>query len=374
MKKLFVSACEPSANIHLKEVAYYLPKDLQIIGIFESSVFSDFPNAKMIFSLEDFAVMGIFDVAKKYSFFKNAINKSIEIANECDCALFLDSSSFHLPIAKGLKKINSPCKIIYYILPQVWAWKQWRAKEISRICDRLCSTLPFESSFYEKFGANITFVGHPLLDEIKNIDSTNLKIAESKKQIALMPGSRKGEIKRIFPIFANAARKIKAKKVLVIPKHFQSLEKKALQEIYIQNLSEFELSFDANETLAKSSFAFICSGTATLQSALIGTPFVLAYKARMLEYALVRPFVPIKKIGLANILFNALKTNNPKNATYEIHRELIQGNLSVKNLIDSYENFDKAAFEKNCQQIREYLKCGSAKNVSDIVLEALNLA
>ncbi|MDE7235613.1 MAG: lipid-A-disaccharide synthase, partial [Helicobacter japonicus] len=120
-KRLFVSACEPSANIHLQFLAKNLNSSVQVCGIFEPNVFAHFPNAKASYTLENFAVMGFFDVIKKINFFKEAINKMIKLAEESDVVLLMDSSSFNLPIAKALKKNGSKVPIVYYILPQVWA-------------------------------------------------------------------------------------------------------------------------------------------------------------------------------------------------------------------------------------------------------------
>lgn len=373
-KSLFISACEPSANVHLKALSAYFNKQWRICGIFEQSIFSDFSNAKAHFGLKHFAVMGFFDVIKKLRFFKNAQKAMIALAKSCDVCLLMDSSSFNMPIAKALKASGAKTKVVYYILPQVWAWKPWRAKDIVRDCDYLCAILPFEIDFYapyvarlsaESSVAKIKYVGHPLLDEITHFKDKPTPKSEGK--VAFMPGSRVGEIRRIFPIFLRVAGHLGAQKILVLPKHFRHLDKERLESIYQAKLDGFELSFDTNAALMDSHFAFVCSGTATLESSLIGTPLVLCYKGLGVEIALLRLFVRLKHIGLANILYNAMHFKSPKVGTLNIYSELIQGDLSEANLLRAYESIDLDDFFSKIEALRAYLKQGSAANVGGII-------
>ncbi len=362
-KRLFVSACEPSANLHLKFLAQNLDKSTHICGVFEPETFTNFPYASPSYTLKDFAIMGFFDVIKKLAFFKRAIKEMSELAAQCDVVLLMDSSSFNLPIAKTLKKNTTKVPVIYYILPQVWAWKPWRAKEIESVCDYLCAILPFELQMYPNAVAEnrAFYVGHPLLDEIPTLKEQPLPLENGK--IAFMPGSRKGEIKRIFPIFAAVAKEIPNPKILVLPEHFKNLDKEAMHNIYGEDIHYFELSFDANSALLESSFAFVCSGTATLQATLIGPPLVLGYKTRTIDVMIARAFVKLKHIGLANILYNALHCGNPRTGEKEIHTELIQSSLTKENLLNIYHATNAHEFFAKAKEIRSYLACGSAERV-----------
>ncbi len=362
-KKLFISACEPSANLHLKYLSQRLDKSLHICGVFDPTIFSDFPHAKPLFSLKDFAVMGFFDVFKKLIFFKKAIAKASAQAKGCDIALLMDSSSFNIPIAKALRANGAKVKIVYYILPQVWAWKSWRAKQIAEVCDYLCAILPFELSMYPK-GDKTQYVGHPLLDEI-SLKAKPTPLRGGK--IAFMPGSRKGEIQKIFPIFVEVSKKLANPKILILPEHFKSLSAQELEQIYGEALKDFSLSFDANGALMDSAFAFVCSGTATLQATLIGTPLVLGYKTRIIDVAIARIFVKLKHIGLANILYNALHSGSPRNGERQIHPEFIQSQLHVENLLQAYCNTDVQKFFAQCLELRAYLKHGSIEAVSGLI-------
>ena len=232
---------------------------------------------------------------KKLPFFLNLKKEMVELAHDADKILLMDSSGFNLPLAKSIRKKYPDKEIIYYILPQAWVWKQGRVQKLELLCDKLCSILPFEQSIYTQ-KEKISYVGHPLLDEIK----TYKKELNNSDTIAFMPGSRKTEIINHMPIFRSLAKKIKNKKlVLIIPPKFKE---EYIKEIY-GDLSLFELSKESHKTLQEAEFAFICSGTATLEAALIGTPFVLSYIAKSFDYFIGSRIIKVPYIGLANIFF-----------------------------------------------------------------------
>lgn len=367
-KKIFVSACEPSSNLHLSFLAPYFDDSWQVCGVFEENIFTHFSHATPSYTLKDFAVMGFFDVLKKLRFYKRVVREMKELAMSCDCVLLMDSSSFNLPIAKALKKAGAQVPVIYYILPQVWAWKPWRAKLIESVCDELCAILPFEIAMYPQAykQGRIHYVGHPLLDEINDFKLQPTPMNEGK--IAFMPGSRKSEIKRIFPIFAQVAQELKSsEKILVLPEHFKSLSADELIHLYGAEIEAFEISFNANEALMQSHFAFVCSGTATLQAVLIGTPLVLGYKARSIEVAIARVFVKLKHIGLANIFYNAMHFGSPKIGKKHIHIELIQDELTKEKLLEAYKAGSKEllSFFEKVKEVRTYLGHGAAKQVAE---------
>lgn len=345
--KLLVSALEPSANIHLKELKKHLSDEVEFVGIFDKSL------GVPIYDVSDVAVMGFVDALKKIRFFMNLKKEMVRLAQNVDKVLLMDSSGFNLPLAKELKKIYPNLEINYYILPQAWAWRQGRIKVIENICDRLFSILPFEPAYYTK-KEKITYVGHPLLDEIQLYKTT----IENTNKIAYMPGSRIGEIKKLIPIFKSVAQQIGTEKehILIIPKNFAN---KNLDEIY-GDISEFSKSFDTHSTLYESEFAFICSGTATLEAAIIGTPFVLAYKAKETDFFIGTKIFNITTIGLANIFFE--KMNKP-----HLHKELLQIDVNVEKLIQEYNAIDKSLFLQRTAELREYLQKGSSQTVARLI-------
>ena len=344
--KLLVSALETSSNIHLEALQKELSSEVEFVGIFDKRL------GDPTYDISAMAVMGFVDAIKKLPFFLRLVNKMVELAKDVDKVLLMDSSGFNLPLAKKLKKKYPNKEIIYYILPQAWAWKKKRIPKIEKYCDTLCSILPFEKDYYSK-KEMIKYVGHPLLDEIKYLKT---KLSSSNK-VAFMPGSRKGEITKLMPIYREVIKQIKEEPILIIPKHFDD---DYIKTIY-GDISKFIVTNDAHKALEEVDFAFICSGTATLEAALIGTPFVLNYIAKPFDYFIAKKLVKLKYIGLANIFFEKMNKD-------AIHKEYVQGDVTVENLIGEYNTIDKKLFLSNSIQLREYLQHGSSINVASQIL------
>ncbi|MCJ7764489.1 MAG: lipid-A-disaccharide synthase, partial [Thiovulaceae bacterium] len=246
--KILVSAFEHSANIHLKALTKELVTDVEFVGVFDASL------GRPIVDLRALAIMGIVDALKKLPFFLRLSKQMLALVPEVDKILLIDSSGFNLPLAKKIKKKYPDKEIIYYILPQAWAWKKKRIPVLVRTIDHLASILPFEPSYYPK-DAPIEYVGHPLLDEI-----TRFKEKRSiGNKIAFMPGSRKSEIQRLMPHYIALQKELNCDATLIVPEHF----KESIEEHY-GDVSPFKIVHEAHETLYESDFAFICSGTATL--------------------------------------------------------------------------------------------------------------
>ena len=344
--KLLVCAMEASSNIHLKELKKYLSPDVELLGVFDKEL------GNPLYDLTALAIMGIVDALKKLRFFFKLRDELVELARDCDKVLLMDSSGFNLPLAKKLRETYPNKEIIYYILPQAWAWKKGRVKKLEAYCSKLCSIIPFESEIYNDKN-KITYVGHPLLDEIKEFKT---EFQETNK-IAFMPGSRKTEILNLMPIFKELIKEIPNKEyILIIPSKFD--------DEYIKNLygdiSEFTISKNTHESLKQSEYAFICSGTATLEAALIGTPFTLSYIAKKIDFFIGSLFVKLNHVGLANIFFE-------KMGKAPLHSEFLQENVTVENLFNDYQNMDKNLFFENSKILREYLKNGSSQNVAKII-------
>ena len=344
--KILVCAMEASSNIHLKELKKYLDEDIELVGVFDKEL------GNPLYDLTALAIMGIVDALKKLRFFFKLRDELVELAKDCDKILLMDSSGFNLPLAKKLRETYPNKEIIYYILPQAWAWKKGRVKKLEAYCSKLCSIIPFESEIYNDKN-KITYVGHPLLDEIKEFKT---EFQETNK-IAFMPGSRKTEILNLMPIFKELIKEIPNKEyILIIPSKFD--------DEYIKNLygdiSEFTISKNTHESLKQSEYAFICSGTATLEAALVGTPFTLSYIAKKIDFFIGNLFVKLNYVGLANIFFE-------KMGKTPLHSEFLQESVTVKNLLKDYNNMDKNLFFENSKLLKEYLKNGSSQNVARII-------
>jgi lipid-A-disaccharide synthase len=223
---------------------------------------------------------------------------------------------------------------------------------LAQTIDKLASILPFEPSYYPD-DAPIEYVGHPLLDIITQHKK---EIASKIDTIAFMPGSRKGEIRKLMPIFHELVQKIEKKAVIIIPPHFSEDE---VQELY-GDLSRFEIVQDAHKTLLEVDFAFICSGTATLEASLIGTPFILTYIANKFDYFIASRLVKLNYLGLGNIMFE-------KFAHRALHPEFIQDEVSVNALLEAYQKYDREKFFQDSQALNGYLQHGSSKRVAKII-------
>jgi len=343
--KLLVSALEPSSNLHLKEVLKH-SQDLELIGIFDKTIEEGTP----LYDISEMAIMGVVDALKKLRWFFKVADEIVELAKDADKILLMDSSGFNLPLAKKLKTAYPDKEIIYYILPQIWASRPKRAKKLEQYCDKLLGILPFEVDFYQ---SKAQYIGHPLLDEIKVSHSFETDT------IAFMPGSRKSEINRLLPIFKKVRKKLSDKKaILIIPNSFS--EEKITS--FYGDISMFEISKDTHTTLAQSEFAFICSGTATLEAALIGTPFTLSYIAKKVDFFIGTKLLGIKQVGLANIILI-----NYNNTT--LHNEILQEDVTVDNLLKEYYNTDRKIFADKAKELREYLGHGSSENVAKIIMD-----
>ena len=337
MNKVLVSALEPSANLHLKEILK--TGEFNIKGIFDKSF------GEPVVDRNEFNVMGFFDVLPKIKLAKNTIETLSEMAGDAHKVLLIDAPSFNLRLAKKIKEKHPQKEIIYYILPKVWAWKKGRIKDVNRYVDKKAYIFPFEGRIWK----DGVYVGNPLLDEIKKFRDD-----KEKGNVAFLPGSRKSEIRFLMPVFRELAKKTGKKNVLAVP----WIYKDKITEIY-GDVSGFEIVFDAKEALLESDFAYICSGTATLEAAIIGTPFVLMYKARWIEYMIAKSLVKLNYVGLANIIFE-------NEGLGEFHKEYLQ-KFDEKELLNDMKNASLEEFGKKSQKLREILKYGSAENVRKLL-------
>ncbi len=341
--KLLVSALEPSSNLHLKALYPHL-EDAELCGIFDESL------GDPLYSPKAFSVMGIKDVIGKIFSAKEAMAELVFLARDADKVLLIDAPAFNLPLAKKIKEKYPDKEISYYVLPKVWAWKKKRAAKVDKYCDKLLSIFPFEDQFYPR----ATYVGNPLMDEIKAFKD---KVTHNNK-VAFLAGSRKSEVRALMPIYHELRKKHQEEALLVIPPHFSDEE---IENLY-GDLSAFTVIRETHEALLQADFAYVCSGTATLECSLIGTPMVLVFVANKLEYWIGRRFVKLKHVGLANIIYDF----EGKEA---MHEELLQDEVNVKRMYEVYENIDKQKFLERSLELREALGKSRLKDVAEIILQ-----
>lgn len=340
--KLLVSALEPSSNLHLKALYPYL-NEAELCGIFDESLGSP------LYSPKAFSVMGIKDVIGKIFAAKEAMEELLFLAKDADKVLLIDAPAFNLPLAKKINEKYPDKEISYYILPKVWAWKKKRAVKVDKYCDKLLSIFPFEDQFYPRS----IYVGNPLMDEIKTFKN---EVSKNNK-IAFLAGSRKSEVRSLMPVYHELRKKHAEEAILVIPPHFSEEEIKNLYG----DISGYTVIKNTHEALLQADFAYVCSGTATLECSLIGTPMVLVFVANKLEYWIGRKFVKLKHVGLANIIFDF-------QGKEEMHTELLQDEVNVQKMYEIYETIDREKFLKRSIELREELGESRLKDVAEIIL------
>lgn len=341
--RLLVSAIEPSSNLHLKHLLKHLGS-VELVGAFDESLGTPMCSAR------DFSVMGLFDVVGKIFAAKKAIKALALEALSCDKVLLIDAPAFNLPLAKAIKELDPKKEIIYYILPKVWAWKKKRVKAVEQYCDKRIAIFPFENQFYNE----PLYFGNPLVDEI---NACKEKIQKTDT-IAFLAGSRKREVKALLPLYKEVRQHFSQKAVLVIPAHFDDAY---IKELY-GDISMFEISRDTHEALLQSDFAYVCSGTATLEASLIGVPSVLVYKTNPIEFFIGRRLVKLPFVGLANIIFDFAQKQ-------PLHPELLQADVTVEKMLEEYKKHDEKEFLKRSKELRQMLEKGSLERIAKMLLQ-----
>ncbi|MFH0826644.1 MAG: lipid-A-disaccharide synthase, partial [Candidatus Omnitrophota bacterium] len=285
-------------------------------------------GAQVFYNIKDLCVIGLFDVLKKLPLFlslQKLILKKIK-EERPDALILVDFSGFNLRLARKLDRL---LPVLYYTSPQVWASRPGRVKTIKKYIDKMMVLFPFEEAFYKKYGVEASFVGHPLLDEVKPTVEKEAflrthALLGSKKTIALLPGSRMQEVKNILPVMLKAA--------LIIQKGMGNVQfiiaKSAQIPWNVYNRLSHGLDLDlitiedkTYDCLNAADFCLVASGTATLETALMEKPLVIIYKMNPLNYFLYRGQVKLPYIGMVNIV-----------AQKQIVREFIQFNATAEKI------------------------------------------
>jgi len=245
-----------------------------------------------------------------------------------DVLVLVDYPGFNLRIAEFAHEKGF--KVVYYISPQVWAWKRRRVSKIKESVDKMLVILPFEEDFYKRYGVDVTYVGNPLLDELAKFGTGNRSIflrrnslGEKREIIALLPGSRKQEIKRMLPIMLKVVPHFPEYQFVIagVP----SIEKSLYKKI-IGNADVFLIENQTYELLQNTSAAVVTSGTATLETALFTVPEVVCYKSSYISYLMAKWMIKVKFISLVNLVMGK-----------EVVKELIQNDLTEENIVKELE-------------------------------------
>ncbi|MBI3808957.1 MAG: lipid-A-disaccharide synthase [Nitrospirae bacterium] len=290
-----------------------------------------------------------------------------------DLVVLIDNPGLNFHFARIARQAG--LRVVYYIAPQLWAWRPSRMKWMQRRVDHVMVILPFEEEIYRRAGVPCTFVGHPLLDDVApSYDRDRLRAAYGLPRdacvIGLLPGSRAGEVKGLLPVFLDAARLLQRDRPLrLILAVADTVDQEAIKRAGDEAGLDVRLvPQDPNGVMAASDLLFIASGTATLQAAIIGTPMVIAYKLRWFTYLLARLLVRVDSYGLANIV--AGKPFLP---------ELIQHRATPENLADDARRIlDDTVYRDGMRaemaRVRSLLGApGASARAAAVVLDQLRL-
>lgn len=372
-KSVVVVAGEASGDLHGAHLVDALKKtqpDVFICGAGGAAMKA--AGAKIIVDANQLAMMGFTSIFSKAPVILTAMSRLKKLLSglKPDLLILIDFPEFNLHLAATAKKLGIP--VLYYVSPQLWAWRSGRIKKIKARVDHMAVILPFEVDFYKRHNVSASFVGHPLLDDIPVPIEQKEKIVDvAHPTVALLPGSRECEVQRLLPPMLASAKILSTQLpgtrfVLsnapsldddLVPDIVSSQDFKAL-EIVRSSVAEIFHSCD---------LCIVASGTATLEAAIHGAPFILAYVTSPINYWLAKMFTDIPHIGLANLI--AEKTIVP---------ELIQNEASAENIADRAYGLltNPDAYQKmrsDLLNVRQHLgQPGASHRVAQIAIELMN--
>jgi len=364
--KLFFVAGEKSGDLH----GGNLIKELQLSN--PSLSFSGYGGDQMqsagmtlLGHYRSMAFMGVLPVLMN-------LGKIFSRMRECkaaiqsfqpDAVVLIDYGGFNMKLAAWLKEHHF--RVYYYISPKVWAWNTGRAKKLKATVDRMFCILPFEKTFYQKFDWAVDYVGNPVLDAVKDYQSKNPHSSHmGSSYVALLPGSRRGELKRIMPLLAEV---VKSRPSL----NFTVAALSELDQSLYEPLRHFKnvqwVYDDSYQVLTHAQAAVVTSGTATLETGLFKVPQVVVYKASSLEYAIGSWLVSVSFISLVNLI-----------AEKEVIRELLQEQATTHGVLDELdqlvvESNRRKSILQGYDQVWQRLDNGSASRITaQLMLEDLS--
>ncbi|MCM8792040.1 MAG: lipid-A-disaccharide synthase [Candidatus Omnitrophica bacterium] len=307
--KILIVCGEPSGDLHASNLTRELLKlnpHIRVLAVGGKNL--SCVGAEIFKDIKELTVFGFFNVLKKLPVFfklKKIILKKVQ-TERIRLIILVDFAGFNLRLARAIKR-KTP--VIYYISPQVWASRKGRIKTIKKYISKLIVFFKFEEEFYKRYEIDVEFVGHPLLDIVKTTMErkefmNNLRLSQTKTTITLLPGSRQQEIENILPIMLKTAQYIteEISTQFIIAKSPQ-LDGQIFQKILKGIDLDIKIVEDKTyDCLNVADFCLVCSGTATLETAIMQKPFVIIYKMNLLNYLLYRPQVKVPFIGMVNIV------------------------------------------------------------------------
>ncbi|MBN2017143.1 MAG: lipid-A-disaccharide synthase [Candidatus Cloacimonetes bacterium] len=378
MKNIFILVGERSADVHAAEVIAQLQtKDpsIKLWGIGGPRMQK--LGFEPLFPFIKFSIIGFAEVIGHLGFIMKVFKKlKVEFSSrKPDLAILVDYPGMNIRIANILHSMNIP--VLYYISPQVWAWKKKRIYKIAEYSDKIAVIFPFEKEMYNEIGADVDYVGHPISEEIdiqhtKEEFTHRYALDPQKEWIGFIPGSRNIEIKRILPEIVETIKLLK-KKNKKTQEYLISKADSVSDDIFNEILHPIKNDIkivDDTHGLMKYSKVVVCkSGTSTLETGFLGTPLVVIYKTSWLSYLIARAFIKINMIALANIVLGK-----------KVVPELIQHNACPKKIayqvtryLDNEEYYMETKKDLNNIQ-KELGSLNASEKVASIVLEMIHEA
>ncbi len=317
--------------------------------------------------LDDAAVLGLWEVLKKYSYFRRKLDQTTGriMSSNPDGVILVDYPGFNLRLAKGLRDKGYRGKLIYYISPQVWAWKRGRIKTMAKLLDLMICIFPFEKALYEESGLPTIFAGHPLVDEMAKLREGGIEREDGL--VALLPGSREREVEKLFPPMLGAAEILLKRNPDL--RFATSGATPVLMERLREMVAERGLSeavavgeHTSHEIMQRAQVGVVASGTATLEAACLQLPYCLTYKVAWLTAQVARRLMSVRFLGIVNVL-----------AGSEVVSELLQGKATPDGIAQELSRLlDDAAVRESLQrrlaEVVESLGSGGAhRNAADAV-------
>ena len=368
-----IIAGEASGDLHGARVVDALRRkvpDVFCFGIGGAALKAS--GVKILVDAASLAVVGITEVFAKLPDLAKGLRKAKRALRELqpDLLILIDFPDFNLMVARAAKKARIP--VLYYISPQIWAWRTGRVRKIGALVDHVAVILPFEEKFYREHRVPVTFVGHPLLDApLPPFQPARQADDQSGLTIGLLPGSRDREVACLLPVMLAAAARIETgnNKVRFILSHAQTVERTFFQEVLDRSAGPGSLEVDTgpvDRIFKKCDLIVAASGTVTLEAAIAGVPMIIIYKVSPISYRLGRMLIQVRHIGLVNLINDA-----------PLVTELVQEDASPENIVAAVDDLlsdpdGLQAMRKRLFRIREKLGGpGASSRVADIALNLI---
>ena len=306
-----VSAGEASGDVHAAHVLHALhARDTNITCFGMGAGKLAAAGMELLVDCRELAVIGIVDVLINYPRFlkRLATLRTAMRERRPDLLLIVDFPDFNLKLAETANELGIP--VLFYISPQVWAWRSKRVHRIGRLVTHMAVLFPFEVEFYEKAHVPVTYVGHPLVDDAHSVFDQSearqhFELSDAAPLVALLPGSRNGELQRNLPVMLAAAERVQQKLPdcrFLLPRA-PTLDTHALDQLLVNSSIAIKVTDgEAYHAMRAADAVLSASGTATLETAMLGTPMAVVYVINAINYALMRRLIQIDDIGLVNIV------------------------------------------------------------------------